>query len=367
MILSLIIALSEIQKLSLLYFAYTYNSRSSLALILWWLIWQAFSVIVFGKLSDIKGRKVSLFITIVASILVSLLVRFESSFHFALLVDGLLVSTLPIAYAAKNDQHPTKSKRLVYAEACLARALPWCVIPLAYLATGLPGSFWGSAILISSLLSLVAWMFLKDNQDAYCHPSQAKTEYSPSIFIPFVGIILLALFFSESAYQVVAYLIEERENILPLTTSYILFGLGMSFTSAGHLLFKEINGKNLLKICEFSFLGMFFYFIYKFFGCSGVDQCFLNGIEKLLLGLASGVYIPVIYAIVCERFKIHQQGELCGLLESTMTLAEIISPGLVFLLLKFQLAANDLILIIGFGFFISYTILQLRRLIHRES
>lgn len=367
MILNLIIALSEIQKLALLYLAYDYGYRSPWALIFWWLMWQSVSTIIFGKLSDIKGRKFSFYITIFASLLASFLIRSQTTFPYALFVDGLLVSTLPIAFAAKNDQHPTKSKRLIYAEASLARAFPWFIVPLIYLIEGFPALFWERGILVSSLLSVIALFFFKDKQDIACMPAYHKSDHNSSIFKLFVFIFLIAFFFSETSYQTVAYLVEEKEQMLSLTKSYILFGLGMSITSGGHLLIREIKGISLSKICEISFLVLFVFFIIKFLSFSwDSKQPPLDFTEKTILGIASGIYIPLIYAVVCEKFKIHQQGELCGLLESTMTLAEILSPGIAFLLLNFQFSANESLLIVSFGFFLSYATIRFYRLISRD-
>lgn len=367
MILNLIIGFCEIQKLSLLYLAYSYNYRSAWTLIFLWLIWQLASAVLFGKLSDIKGRKLCLYITIFSSLIVSLLARSQASFSYALFIDGLLVSTLPIAFAAKNDQHPQRSKRLIYAEASFARAFPWFLIPLIYLSCGLPSLFWENAILISSIFSVIVLLFFRDKQDENCSHTQNKSGHSSSIFKSFVVIFLIAFFFSESSYQTVAYLVEEKESILPLTRSYILFGLGMSITSVAHLFIRDSKKFSLSKVCEITFLLVASYFAIKFVSFSWIyNQISLSFTEKTVLGIASGIYIPVIYAVVCEKFKIHQQGELCGLLESTMTLAEILSPGFGLVLLRYNLLGNEALLIIGCGFFMSYVTIRFNQLISKR-
>ncbi|NGX60499.1 MAG: hypothetical protein KR126chlam3_01674 [Chlamydiae bacterium] len=360
MIINLLIAFSEIQKLGLLYLAISYDYNSTLRLILTWLLWQIFSPVIFGKLSDIKGRKFALYITISFSILVSVLAIYQSSFSYALFCNGLFAATLPIAFAAKNDRHPLRSKRLTYAEASLARALPWLIMPLWYLLTGLPDPFWKRAILTTSILSAIILIFFNDKQDEFAkHDHTKEKKRSLPIFSAFVFMFLAALFTSECSYQTVAYVVEEKESLIPLTKSYILFGLGMSMATAAHLFFKEHNKISLQSICGISFLVTAFYFLIKFLSFSWeVQTISLNYTEKAILGAVSGVYIPLIYAIVCERFKMHQQGVLCGLLESTMTLAEIISPLLAYFLIKSFLNSSVVFLIIGFGFLISYVILR---------
>lgn len=89
MISNLLISFSELRKLGLLYLAIKYNSHTAMYLIFTWLIWQLGSAILFGALSDIKGRKPILYFTIFLSILVSLLARSKQFFSAALLVDGI--------------------------------------------------------------------------------------------------------------------------------------------------------------------------------------------------------------------------------------------------------------------------------------
>ncbi len=356
---NLLIIFSEVQKLSLLYLAYKYNFKSAGMLILYWLLWQLVSSVILGKLSDIKGRKFVLYFTVFASVVVSFLAKYETSFKYALFIDGLLVATLPIAFAAKSDKNPLRSKRLIYAEAFLARAITWLIVPTVFLISKFSDSFWENALLISSLLSVIVLFFFNDVQDDTHKLHVAnKGKKSSSIYTAYVFVFLMSLFFSESSYQTISYLVEEKEEIISLTKSYILFGLGMSLTCGLHLLIKEIKGISLSVICASTFFITFLYFFVKFVSFSWEDQLYaLNYTEKTVLGVVSGVYIPLIYAIICEKFKIHQQGTICGLLESTMTLAEIISPFLAYLFFISAFNLNLVFFIDSLGFFVSFAII----------
>ncbi len=365
MIVNALIFLSEVTKLGLLYLANDYGLNSTITLIFCWLIWEFAFAIILGKFSDVKGRKLMLVITVCASVLVSLLGRTKNLFIYSLFVDGILASaTLPIAFAAKNDENPTRSKRLTYAEAFQYRSLPWIIVPLACLVLKFPENFWKDVALYASLISFVLVIFLKDKKDKDLEYITKKTNLiKPArVFKTVIFASILAFFIAECSYQSVSYLVEASENIVFLTKSYILFGLGLFLTASLHRFIPNLRNISLSELCSIIFFSTFFYFLIKFLSFSWEDsRTVLNYTEKAVLGASSGVYIPLVYSIVCDKFKTHQQGILCGILEATTTAAEIIAPGLAFVLIKLNFPSNVIFLIIGLGFFLAFCIIRGRK------
>lgn len=359
MIANLLISLTEVRKLGLLYLAIKYHSNAPMFLIFAWLIWQFGSSVAFGALSDKKGRKPVLYITIFFSVIVSLLARYQSLFTLALILDGLFVATLPIAFAAKNDQHPHKNKRITYAEASLARALPWLIFPWIYLWIGSPKQFWEISLLAASFISIGLIIPFEDAEDRYCQVPHKEKQNAPKVLCFFTLIFLVAFFIAECSYQTIPYLAEEKEPINELMLSYLLFGLGMSLTCGLQLFVNKVKEINLTFAIQSFFLLTFIYFLLNFFYSTIFDQSNLqNHLGKIILGIASGIYIPLIYAIVCKRFRSHQQGILCGFLDATGTLAEILAPALAYLIFYFKVSTNHSLIIIGIGFLISSIIIK---------
>lgn len=368
MICNFLIFCAELRKLGLLYLAIKYNLHDPIHLIIYWLIWQLLSAILMGKLSDIIGRKRVLSFTVCFSILVSLLARQETLFNAALLMDGLLVATLPVTFATKNDLHPLRNKRLTYAEASLARAFPWFLFPLIYLWVGMPKQFWEITLLASGLISGVLMLFFKDPEDKNCENEKTHPNKEPLIFCSFIVVFLFAFFISECSYQTIPYLAEAKEPIAKLMKSYLLFGLGMSLTCALQLIINRIKKINLTKICMLTFLLTFIYFFINFlFFSSWKSENLQDILDKITLGIASGIYIPIIYAIVCQKFRQHQQGFLCGLIDATGTCAEILAPWLAYILLALNAPLNKSLLIIGFGFLLAYGIIAIYHHKHIDS
>lgn len=98
--------------------------------------------------------------------------------------------------------------------------------------------------------------------------------------------------------------------------------------------------------------------IAKFLSSSWAERASFNDYtEKAILGASSGLYIPLIYALVCDRFKAHQQGLLCGILEATATFAEILSPLTALAFIRISSISNLILLIISLGFFTSFYII----------
>jgi hypothetical protein len=358
MVINSLIFLSEVTKLGLLYLAKDYGLNSSLTLAGYWLVWEALFAMLLGKFSDIKGRKLLLIITVSSSLVVSILGRSRDLFVYSLLVDGILASaTLPIAFAAKNDQNPTRSKRLTYAEAFQFRSLPWVLVPLIYLLLGFPSHFWDRAMLVSSIASFILLFFFRDKKDTEIGTSKARMSHL--FFVSSVSLALIAFFFAEISYQTTSYIVEEKEELASLTKSYILFGLGLFFTSSLHKVVRLIHGISIARLTGVIFLSTAFYFLIRFLSFSWEDShSALNYTEKTILGASSGLYIPLIYAAVCDQFGARRQGFLCGVLETTTTVAEIAAPLFAAFLLQMSFPENVIFLIIGFGFFLAFTIIS---------
>jgi MFS family permease len=131
-------------------------------LLILWLVLQIIFTIVLGKISDRYCRKKVLLITLVASGISIVLLRFDF-FIISIIINGIFGSILPIAIAAYCDVHVTRGRTPNILNALLFLPISWII--LAINPTLFFDYLFQSALIITSVSAFLVLFFFKDIRD----------------------------------------------------------------------------------------------------------------------------------------------------------------------------------------------------------
>jgi hypothetical protein len=306
-------------------------------LIILWLALQVIFSITFGTISDRFCRKKTLTLTLGASLLSVFLIR-NDFFLLAIIIDGIFCNVIPIARAAYCDVHALNNRSPNIINTILVQPISWIIFPL-FLRYRPDLSFY--TIYALGIFSFIFCLFffhdLRDKKHRVLHQlNQIRKKFLKRIFIK----MLLAYLVADLGWNIILYLFEEnlQHNLLD---NYLLLYPGVAFFIGA--LFSRIYNFNAKQALSLLFVGIFlFTALDTLFTLLTKDSSGLLSNIFLHYTLLGGVIIPMIFVFFGERASLHEQGTIYGVLESFQSLAEILGPSILGLLI-FRKDANQLI------------------------
>jgi MFS family permease len=349
---------NEYAKLGFLFICFSVGFNNPLYLMLFWGIPQMFGSYFEGKFSDTYGKRTLLFLTLISTLLAlssyalypSVILLGVSLFTF-----GLLGNTVPISTAHIGDKHDRESLRKAFALALFFRAFPWSTSNFVFKVFQNLQVFVVIGIALH-FISIFLLFFFKDRQNSSkSHQSSFKEDLIKKIQPSTFFIWLTGFFIAQYNYQSISYFVEEREDLLSIIRSFTCFGFGVGLGALFHIFFNKTL-LNARKWVYFILFFSFWFYIIKFTTYSWlVNSVVFSYFDKAILGLISGIYVPLIYMMFCEKLR-HHKGETCGILELIMSMAEVLAPLGIFYYSYMQY--NQIFLIVGILFLCSSLFLR---------
>ncbi len=327
--------------------------------------------IVFSPLqagfSDYYLRRRSIIVALIATLisifLFKLSILYGSYFLLiAIIFKGILGNTLPIAWAGIADITKKKNVRFVLALSICALAVgSWGSLLISpYLTINL---FFRVTLTLIIIAILYAIYPFKDSEDSLKPIDLKKTSIFKLLGNECIGIyeitkkpltffILLAFFFSEVSFYQLLFRVEVFNE--ELCFSFIPLSIGIGY-SIGTFTLKFIKSKDR----DVSLTGL----LTSLFCVLGLAILFYFESKKtiypttLFAGYSFGyaLFTPAIFSLITPKDKPHLQGKIYGILESTDSLASLITFALVFLTSSLSclktLLISVIFLIIGMLFF----------------
>lgn len=300
-----------------------------------------FTQIIFSPIqagfSDYYLRRKSLMFSLILS-LFAVVIFISSNYlgstalFIAIIIKGALGNTVPIAWAGISDITKGKNIRFALALSICALAVgSWGSLILAPLITV-------NAFFILTFILLIICLFLlilgfKDPKDSLTHNYLEKVSFYKMISHEFIGIyrilkkpinfyIVIAFFFSEIAFYQILFRVEVFKNYHCFINIPLTIGIGYTL---GTIWLKFLKSKDKVV----SLMGL----VFSFLSILMISLLFLFEIEnKLIFNLlfvfysfGYALFTPALYSLITLRDHPHLQGKIYGLLESTDSLASLIT------------------------------------------
>lgn len=291
---------------------------------------QFMTATIQGGISDHSVRKKSLFVAFNAVLLgqVFFLLAFKQPLMLlgAVILYGFLGNITPIARAALADTALRKNFRLSVALSTIAIAIGWILMACAAYYV----SPFASCLLVSALCFLCNFLvcYVNDPEDKKAQSSfSIKKEISlilsllkhPEIFWGLIGYLIAEIGF----YQIFARGKGEINDPLVtfiITTWVIGYVLGAVIQ---HFIFrkgKEESG--ILWGGSISIFAMIFLIVFSKFEAQSTP---LLAVTNALFSLGFGFFVPCLFAMVFQKYRVHLQGKIYGLVDAVDSLALMIA------------------------------------------
>lgn len=303
--------------------------------------------IIFSPLqagfSDFYLRRKSIIISLSATLLSVILLKISMNYGVvflvcAIILKGILGNTLPIAWASLADI--TRGKNIRFALAlsiCFLAIGSWgSLLFLPYLAAEL--FFWSVVVLLAIGLGSAIYPF-KDREDApkphffeTISPVQMLVNECTGIYHiskrPLNFFTLLSFLFSEISFYQILFRVEVFTNYHCFIRVPLAIGIGYT---AGTVALKFIKAKDrfvslsglALSIVSILILNILFSISHENqFTFTTLFACYSFGYA---------LFTPSLFSLITPREHPHLQGKIYGLLESTDSLASLITFLILFL------------------------------------
>jgi hypothetical protein len=228
-------------------------------------------------------------------------------------------------------------RRKVMSWTVFSEAFSWVVVgglirycslsPIKILAITIPYSF---------ILFLISSIFNNDKTHDDHHKEKIKENLFPAIkksVIPFIIILLGELgyffFFYNQIHDI------EKKPLL-LADSYLAWFIGMSLGCI--FLSKCKRGGDYLFTIIGLLISIISLFLFESGGMQNIiipDRFWIDVFVFGVAGFGSGVYLPCFYSIISRGKSIHIQGALIGLIDSIRVLGDLITNGVLLILIVF--------------------------------
>lgn len=301
-----------------------------------------------GGYSDHYLRKHSLIIAINAVLIGQLFFLLSFSYQYMLigtiLFYGLLGNITPIARAALFDTDLKHNFRLSVGLSTIAISVGW--VCMAFAAFYLHPFF--ACILVTSLCFLsnfFVW-YLKDPKDRVIHPTfsfkNELFEISSMFKYPEMSWGLGGYLLSEVAfYEIFVYGDGQFNNpdVLFVVITWVL-GYIIGAVSQNYIFLKNKEDLGMKWGVVISMLSIIMLIINKLYEFENLIFLIL---ENVGFALGFGFFIPSLFFLISKKHKVHLQGKIYGLIDSTDSLALMIAVAIV----RFPLNFSLLTLMIG--------------------
>jgi hypothetical protein len=294
----------------------------------WWMLLQLVLAPLLGLLSDKFCRKKILLLTLCSLILSAAFLRLaiflqgpsdisQGLFELSLVLYSLGAVT-PIARAAYCDVHISNQKTPNIINTFLVQPLPWIFFYKFTFNTF--GSFIG-LILFGVAIAAIALFYFVDQRDRKQRRlslrfKKIREEYGWGL----CSRILIAVFISNSAWNLLQFYFEENESI-GIANQYFSLAPGVAFLG-GVIIARllEIDLKKMIGLV-FAFIGIFTLIQFIEGAATGNFNTVLRPIF-ISFTFFGGIGLPLIYAFFGRNADLHEQGVLYGLLDSFQKLTE---------------------------------------------
>ena len=321
-----IIVLGEIFKI--FFFAEFQKVQNRDHYIDWWLLLQLVLAPLLGFLSDKFCRKKILLFTLCSLILSAAFLRLSIFFQGPSdIPQGLLELSLilysigavtPIARAAYCDVHITNKKTPNILNTFLVQPLPWIFFYKFTFNT--VGSI-ASLFIFGMITAALALYYFVDQRDLRHRRLSVRFKKIREEFgWGLCSRILIALFISNSAWNLLLFFLEEKESI-GIANQYLSLALGIAFfggTILARLL--DIDLKKMIGL-SFALIGVFTLIQFIEGTATGNYNTVLRPIF-IAFTFFGGFALPLTYAFFGRSVDLHEQGILYGLLDSFQKLTE---------------------------------------------
>lgn len=303
--------------------------------------------IIFSPLqagfSDFYLRKKSIIVSLSATLLSVILLKISTNYGIfflvcAVILKGVLGNTLPIAWAGLAEN--TRGRNIRFALAlsiCFLAIGSWgSLLVLPYLAAEL--FFWLVVILLAIGLGSAIYPF-KDPEDApkphfleTISPIQMLVNECTGIYHiskkPLNFFTLLSFLFSEISFYQILFRVEVFNNYHCFIRVPLAIGIGYT---VGTIALKFIKAKDRFVSLSGLALSITAILIVNILFSTGHENQFMFTTLFACYSFGYALFTPSLFSLITPREHAHLQGKIYGILESTDSLASLITFLIVFL------------------------------------
>jgi MFS family permease len=306
-----------------MYFLSILNSKNSNAsfqkLLIFWLVLQIVFTIILGKISDRYCRKKVLLITLVASVISIILLRFDF-FVIAIIINGIIANILPVTIAAYCDVHVKRGRTPNIFNAILFVPISWII--LAVNPTIYDYYLFQSSLIVGIVAFIFVTLFFKDIKDKAANIKVIKKKLLKYNFFVLFGNLAMTYLLINICWHFLLY----YSDALVLYSNlhkyfFLIVGLPFFFGVLSVKLFKLKPEKTIFPAVIFGFFIILFDALMVNFNITRAVSADLFLQHTFFVGIVQ----PLIYSYFGKRVSIHQQGVTYGVLDSVNSSGELIA------------------------------------------
>lgn len=332
----------ELGLAAVVYLSNAITKEHTLAVFFAVYILQFFTSTIQGGVSDHSLRKKSLLVAFnavfIAQIFFLLAFKYPIMLIGAVIFYGFLGNITPIARGALADTELRSNFRLSMGLSTNAIALGWVLMAFA--------SFYLSPLIGCILVTVLCFgcnflvRYIKDPEDKPLHETfSLKNELSvikslfkhSEIFWGMLGYLIAEVAFYQIFARGKGEVNDPRVRFIITTWvgGYVLGAVSQ------HYIFRKKQEKlGIIWGAGISIAAMIFLIFFTIFGVNGKA---LLAITNGSFALGFGFFIPCVFSIVSERYPLHLQGKIYGLIDAVDSLALMIAVGINHLPFEFNL------------------------------